>query len=86
MNQHPSHSQTPQFGVNKSATSAHLYQHPTQEEQRPVGWKNIINNISMITVLAACFMGMSFLVLKGCADEQDRQAAVVQSQFIKDGN
>lgn len=85
MKQTASHSQTPQFGVNKSATSARLYQHPTLEEQRSKGWKNIVSNISMITVLAFCFGGSTFLLLKGCADEQERQTAVIQAQIVKGG-
>jgi hypothetical protein len=85
MKQTASHSQTPQFGVNKSATSARLYQHPTLEEQRPTGWKNVVSNISMITVSAVCFGGSTFLLLKGCADEQDRQTAVIQAQIVKGG-
>lgn len=84
MKQTASHSQTPQFGVNKSATSARLYQHPTLEEQRPTGWKNVVSNISMITVLAVCFGGSTFLLLKGCADEQERQTAVIQAQIVKE--
>jgi hypothetical protein len=85
MKQTASHSQTPQFGVNKSATSARLYQHPTLEEQHPKGWKNLASNISMITVLAFCFGGSTFLLLKGCADEQERQTAVIQAQIVKGG-
>lgn len=78
-------SQTPQFGVNKSATSARLYQHPTLEEQRPKGWKNVLSNLSMIMVLASCVGGSTVLLLKGCADEQERQAAVIQAQIVKGG-
>lgn len=83
MKQTASHSQTPQFDTNKSATSARLYQHPTLEEQRPKGWKNALKNLSMVTVLAACAIGVFFMLLKGCADEQERQTVYIQSQIMK---
>ncbi|RZG72440.1 hypothetical protein [Acinetobacter sp. WCHAc060025] len=81
MKQQTSHSNTPLFNQNKSATSARLYQHPTLEEQRPTGWKGALQNISMIMILATCFGGSAILILKGCANEQDRQAAIIQAQL-----
>ena len=85
MNQHPSHSQTPEFDVNKSATSARLFQHPTPEEQRPTRWKNIFSNFCASMVVAICALAMTVLILKGCADEQERHQAVIEAQFIKGG-
>lgn len=83
MKQTASHSQTPQFGVNKSATSARLYQHPTEAEQRPTGWKNAINSISMIMVLASMVAGCTVMLVKGCEAEQNRQSAIIQTQLLK---
>lgn len=85
MNQNPSHSQTPEFDVNKSATSARLFQHPTEEEQRPTRWKNIFNNFCASMVVAICALAMTVLILKGCTDEQERHQAVIEAQFIKGG-
>lgn len=82
MKQTYSHSNTPEFGVNKSATGR-LYQHPTQQEQKPVTWFTLIwsfflktmlpNMCSAVLILIAFFSTTWMLV--SCADQQDQLVA-----------
>lgn len=75
MKQTASHSNTPEFGVRKSATSAILYQEPTKEEMSPRS--NWFSNFCMTMVLVVIGCSMVFLGLTGCADEQIHQSTTV---------
>ena len=87
MTQTASHSQTPEFDTNKSQTTPRLRHHPTAEEMRPSfiqGAIATIQNISLLVVIAVAFIFTSLTVLRGCADDVDRQQAMAvkhQMQF-----
>lgn len=63
----------------KSQTTQILYREPTQAEMRPSFKASVIatlQNLSLIAIVATAF---SFTVLRGCADDVERQ----QVQAIK---
>ena len=84
MKQTASHSNTPEFGVNKSATGI-LRQHPTKEEQKPVTWfsllwsfflKTMLPNMCSAVLILIAFCSMVFM-LQSCADQQGQEVAFV---------
>lgn len=83
MNQHVSHSNLPKFNSNKSQTTAILYQQPTAGEMkisRMQKVKNLAHNIVAATLVIGCISSPIF-VIRGCADDVDRQhAQAVQYQ------
>ena len=79
MNKTASHSNTPEFGANKSQTSARLYQHPTAEEMKPsfsAKAKTWFGNFCAIFLLVTIFFSMSLIAMRQYADEVDRQTVV----------
>ncbi|MGE8541932.1 MAG: hypothetical protein ACN6NX_11545 [Acinetobacter sp.] len=86
MNQHISHSNTPQLSADKSQTTARLYQHPTPAEmkvtliQKAKAWGQ---DLFAAAVVLACISTPIF-VIRGCAEDVDRQhaqAVQYQAQF-----
>ena len=84
MKQTASHSNTPEFGVNKSATGI-LRQEPTKEELKPVTWfslllsfflKTMLPNMFSAVLILIAFCSMVFL-LQSCADQQGQEVAFV---------
>ena len=85
MKQTYSHSQTPEFGVNKSATGI-LRQHPTPQEQKPVTWfallwsfflKTMLPNMCSAVLILIAFCSMVFM-LQSCADQQQEVVFVYE--------
>lgn len=76
MNQRVSHSNTPEFGANKSQTSARLYQHPTAEEMKPsfsAKAKTWFSNFCAIFLLITIFFSLTLMFVSKHTAEADRQ-------------
>lgn len=72
----------------KSQTTQRLYQHPTQEEMRPSFLKSAIStlqNISLIVIVGGAFAFTSLTVLRGCADDVDRQQVMAVKHQVQFG-
>lgn len=86
MNKTESHSNTPAFSKNESNTKPVLYQHPTAEEMKvPFIQKAKVwgQDIIAAAVILTCISTPIFII-RGCADEVDRQhaqAVQYQAQF-----
>lgn len=79
MNQNPSHSQTPQFGANKSQTSQRLYQHPTAAEMQSK--KNIFGNICAGLLLLIIAVGTGYMI--GVASDKEAVAKIQTMEASK---
>ena len=86
MDQPVSHSNLPEFSSNKSQTTQILYQEPTASEmtisfaQKAKSWWQ---NFIAVAIVIAC-ISSPILIIRGCADEVDRQhaqAVQYQAQF-----
>lgn len=86
MNQTASHSQTPEFGIKKVATTSNLFQHPKPEEMRVSVWtktKAVLKEVAAIGLIGAT-VGSVTLTVQSCSDDVDRQHAAAvnhQAQF-----
>lgn len=86
MNQTASHSQTPEFGIKKIATTQALFQHPKPEEMRVSAWtktKAVLKEVAAIGLIAAT-VGSVTLTVHSCSSDADRQHAAAvnyQAQF-----
>ena len=72
----------------KSQTTQILYQEPTQAEMHPSfiqGAIATIQNISLIVIVAVAFIFTSLTVLRGCADDVDRQHAMAVKHQVQVG-
>ena len=76
MNKTASHSNTPEFGANKSQTSARLYQHPTAEEMKPSKAKKRIGDFFAIALLVSIFFGLALMAFYKHSEQMDRQTVV----------
>lgn len=82
MNLNPSHSQTPQFGNNKSQTTAILHREPTYEEMhgKPA---NFFSNICAFLLIVITVLALSYMYLRSSEKEiqfQDEQSIARQNQ------
>ena len=79
MNQPVSHSNTPEFGVVKSPTTAILYREPTQAEMysKPV---NLFKNICAALLIFILFFAMAYIAVVA-----DDNVAVQQMQKAEGG-
>ncbi|OTG62807.1 hypothetical protein B9T29_06190 [Acinetobacter sp. ANC 3903] len=76
MNQTPSHSQTPEFGTNKSQTTSILFQPPKPEEMHLSFWaksKVVFKEVAAISLIGITIVSTLFTV-QSCSDDADRQA------------
>jgi hypothetical protein len=81
MNQIHSHSQTPEFGTNKSQTTSILFQPPKPEEMHLSFWaksKVVFKEVAAISLIGITVASTLFTV-RGCSDDVDRQ----QAQAVK---
>ena len=72
----------------KSQTTPRLRQHPTAEEMHPSfiqGAIATIQNISLLIIIAVAFIFTSLTVLRGCADDVDRQHAMAVKHQVQFG-
>lgn len=72
----------------KSQTTQILYQEPTQAEMNPSFKDSAIatlQNISLFVILAVAFAFTSLTVLRGCADDVDRQQAMAVKHQLQFG-
>ena len=75
----------------KSQTTQILYQEPTQAEMNPSFIQSAIStlqNISLIVVISAAFIFTSLTILRGCADDVERQtlqAIKIQTELSNSG-
>ena len=77
MNQTASHSQMPEFGINKSQTTSVLFQHPKPEEVRLSFWskaKPVIKEMAAIALIGITVASTVFTV-RSCSNDVDRQHA-----------
>ena len=82
MNQTASHSQMPEFGTNKSQTSAILHREPTHEEMQPEP-SNVFANISAFLLIAITVLALSYMYLRSSEKEvqfQEEQSIARQNQ------
>lgn len=90
MNQISSHSQTPEFGTNKSQTTSILFQPPKPEEMHLSFWaksKVVFKEVAAISLIGITVASTLFTV-RGCSDDVDRQQAQAvkhQLQFQANG-
>ena len=83
MNLNPSHSQTPQFGNNKSQTTAILHREPTYEEMhgKPA---NIFSNICAFLLIVITVMALSHVYQRSSEKElklQEEQSFARQIKY-----
>ncbi|WP_338562474.1 hypothetical protein [Acinetobacter sp. KS-LM10] len=72
----------------KSQTTQILYQEPTQAEMNPSfiqGAISTLQNISLIVVIGAAFIFTSLTIMRGCADDVERQHAMAIKHQIQFG-
>ena len=72
----------------KSQTTPRLYQHPTAEEMRPSFLKSafsMLQNVSLIVIVGSAFAFTSLMILRGCADDVDRQHAMAVKHQVQFG-
>ena len=72
----------------KSQTTPILYQEPTQAEMHPSfiqGAISTLQNISLVVVIGAAFIFTSLTVMRGCADDVERQHAMAVKHQIQFG-
>lgn len=72
----------------KSQTTQILYQEPTQAEMNPSfiqGAIATIQNISLLFIIAVAFIFTSLTVLRGCADDVDRQQTMAVKHQVQVG-
>ena len=65
--------------LQKSQTTQILYQEPTQEEMHPSfisGAIATLQNISLTAILIATVFSLSIVMLRGCADEVEKQTVM----------
>lgn len=90
MNQTASHSQTPEFGTNKSQTTSILFQPPKPEEMHLSFWaksKVVFKEVAAISLIGITAASTVFMV-HSCSDDVDRQQAQAvkhQLQFSANG-
>ena len=90
MTQTASHSQTPEFGTNKSQTTSILFQPPKPEEMRLSFWaktKVILKEFTAVSLIGITVASTLFTV-RGCSDDMDHQQAQAvkhQLQFSSNG-
>jgi hypothetical protein len=83
MNLNPSHSQTPQFGNNKSQTTAILHREPTYEEMhgKPA---NFFSNICAFLLIVITVLALSYMYLRSSEKEiqfQEEQSLARQAEY-----
>lgn len=72
----------------KSQTTQILYQEPTQTEMNPSFKDSAIatlQNISLFVVIAVAVAFTSLTILRGCADDVDRQHAMAVKHQVQFG-
>lgn len=90
MNQTHSHSQTPEFGTNKSQTTSILFQPPKPEEMRlsfGAKAKAVFKEVAAISIVGITAASTVFMV-HSCSDDVGRQqvqAVKHQLQFSSNG-
>lgn len=73
----------------KSQTTQILYQEPTQAEMNPSFKSSAIatlQNISLIVIVTVAFAFTALTVLRGCADDVDRQQAMAVKHQLQYGS
>lgn len=82
MNLNPSHSQTPQFGNNKSQTTAILHREPTYEEMhgKPA---NIFSNICAFLLIVITVIALSYVYQRSSEKELQLQEEQSFARQIK---
>lgn len=83
MNLNPSHSQTPQFGNNKSQTTAILHREPTHEEMhgKPA---NFFSNICAFLLIVITVLALSYIYMRSSEREvqyQTEQSLARQAEY-----
>ncbi|NHB56993.1 hypothetical protein G9F32_02950 [Acinetobacter sp. 194] len=85
MNQYPSHSQTPEFGIKKSATSARLYQEPTVENTVVYkGFSNFFSNLCATLLLFILLAGTSYVLLITADREAQLREEAQNKQYAEE--